>query len=1197
MTDVTQGEGLIEVAAPASPPADTRPEPLEGQGLAAPDDLGPGYLEHRGRVAQKGAGARLLERVERRRAGQGAGGESLADRPAALGKVGGERTPTVRRSGAEAVSGGARAAVQNVAETPRAVAVGLVDAGTEFVETIMQLTDPLAQALEGAIPLGEAPSPEELFGAIRPDDPETPTGQLVKGVTQFVAGFIPALRATRALGLTQKAGAAGTLAEAALAGSLADVAVFDEQEARLSNLIESFPALSNPVTAFLEADPDDGLAKAKFLQAVEGLGIGLAAEGLAAAVKFIKAGRAGRAGEAGADAGPAKAAEDALPEVDQRDFLLLGDPNEPLFRVAAKEPGPSTGSGGAAKVARAEGETAEIAPGVGTEASLLREPDLFDEAGEEVFVNFSKIDAGDDVQAIIRDMADLMAPRIGAAQRGKISFRETEKLADDLGMGVKDLLARRKGVPFNAEEALAARRLWVASGEKLLEAAQKAAAPNAGAVDQFNFRRMMSIHHAVQAEVIGARTETARALNAWKIPAGSGAEQAKGIDQLMAAMGGPEASAEMARRLSILAAQGATPAELGRFAARGALARTADVIKEVWVNGLLSSPKTHVVNITSNTGVALQQILERKVGERISRIMATTDGVAPGEATAMTYGLVESMKDAFRLGWQALRTGETGTALNKIDLPRRESVSAAAFNLDEAGAAGRVVDLLGNTFRVPGRLLGAEDEFFKTIGYRMELHASSLRQAVSEGLDGEALIARTRELAANPPENLRIRAADAALYNTFTNEPGRFGQAVMKLRAADQPMSPVPFVLPFVRTPINIARYAFERTPFAPLVKQWRDDVAAGGARRDLALARMATGSTVMLIALDLADSGQISGRGPPEPGQAEAMRRQGWQPYAFKFQGQWVSYNRLDPFGMTMGFAADIAESLKRGEIDEDEVDEWQEVVAMAVAAVGQVTINKTYLSGLAEFVDFMSHPDRYTAGYVNNFAGSFTPFTALSGAVATAVDPTLRQADTPLEAVSKRIFFLAGNLQPRRDLWGETIRLESGLGKTYDFFSPASARPIAESPIDREIVRLNADVRRIRRKTTFQGVDVNFRQWPEVYGAYQELAGNALKHPAWGRGARDLLDAVVAGKHPLSPIYRLSTEGKDGGKASFIRKTIGDYRELAQAAIVADPKFAAFADHIRQEQRQQLLESLPAFGGQSGGGGQQPSLEGVSP
>ena len=67
----------------------------------------------------------------------------------------------------------------------------------------------------------------------------------------------------------------------------------------------------------------------------------------------------------------------------------------------------------------------------------------------------------------------------------------------------------------------------------------------------------------------------------------------------------------------------------------------------------------------------------------------------------------------------------------------------------------------------------------------------------------------------------------------------------MNMRNAGGPWNPLTFVLPFVRTPVNIARYAFERTPFAPLVGQWRADIAAGGARADLALARMSTGTAI----------------------------------------------------------------------------------------------------------------------------------------------------------------------------------------------------------------------------------------------------------------------------------------------------------------------------------------------------------------
>jgi hypothetical protein len=48
---------------------------------------------------------------------------------------------------------------------------------------------------------------------------------------------------------------------------------FDAQEERLSNLINTFPALRNPVTDFLEADGDDGEIEGRFKNSLEGLGI------------------------------------------------------------------------------------------------------------------------------------------------------------------------------------------------------------------------------------------------------------------------------------------------------------------------------------------------------------------------------------------------------------------------------------------------------------------------------------------------------------------------------------------------------------------------------------------------------------------------------------------------------------------------------------------------------------------------------------------------------------------------------------------------------------------------------------------------------------------------------------------------------------------------------------------------------------
>jgi hypothetical protein len=996
-------------------------------------------------------------------------------------------------------------------------------------------------------------------------DVTTPTGKVTKSVTEFLTGFVPALKVVKGAGVT------GGFLAPTTAAAIADFAVKDPHEPRLSNLWNEFGLPRNILTDYLAASPDDTAIEGRFKSAVESVLTGTAAEGVISAARAVRGARQTVVGQAAAD----RQLIEKYGELTDADFArVAGDPSKPMIETRVKAPAPAAGK---VKKGMAAAEGAKPEDLVGGRGVI--------DAGEmDVFVNFGRMGGPDDVKAVIADMAERFKGSIKEAQRGTITLKETEAMADQLGMSVPDLLARRRGQPLNAEEAVAARKLWQASGEQLLEAARRAAAPNAGPLDQFAFRKQMAVHHAIQAEVLGARTETARALSAWRIEAGGNIERARAIDQVITAMGGPDASQQMARRLAILAESG-DPAAVAKFVEKGWGATGLDAVREVWINGLLSSPATHAVNVTSNTVVAFQQMLERGVAQRIGALTSQDGGqIAPGEAMAMAYGLVTGVKDAFRLAWKAFSTGETGAALNKVDLPMQRSVSAEAFNIGSETGLGRAVDFLGEAARIPSRFLGAEDEFYKTIGYRMELNAQALRQATAEGAKGDALAKRMRELVLDPPENLRIASADAALYNTFTNAPGAIGQAFMNLR---ERVPAITFILPFVRTPVNIARYTFERTPFAPLVSQWRDDIAAGGARADLALARMATGSTAMLVALDWADSGLISGKGPGpnDKGEREAMLRQGWQPYSVKVGDRWYSYNRTDPLGAMLGFAADAAEAIRRGEFNEDDVDEWQEVMAMGIASVSQVAVNKTYLRGLSEFISVMSDPTRYGERYVNNLVSSFLPYTSLAGAVERAVDPVAREATTPWQAIQAKLAGLSETLPPRRTLWGDEVRADnSELGKAYDFFSPVQASKIKHEPIDTEIMRLSplaaqdnvesSAPTRIAKRTNFGGVQVNFKEWPQVYDEYVRLAGNELKHPAWQLGAKDFLNEVVQGRHAMSKVYETR---QDEMKILFIKQAIHQYRTLAQQQILQDPRFADFAQHVEQLRAHKLETRLP--------------------
>ena len=1000
------------------------------------------------------------------------------------------------------------------------------------------------------------------------DAPESNTGALIRETSRFLTGFIPLFKAGQAMG-------AGKVASGIVAGG-ADAATRDPQEQNLVDLLKAFPALQNPVSDYLQSNPDDPEAVARFKKGLEGVGLGAMADGVILGVKAINSARRARVPLSRA-AEELEAQKAQFGEMADRDFLALGDPSGP--RVVRRDPVVEQPNQAKVKLGKADAATA---PGVPDDVAAKGLTRAGEAGGKEVYINFGRINGPDDVKRTIGQMADAFKADIDEARRGVQSNEETAKLADQIGLSVEDLLNRRKGQPYNAEQSVAARKLWNASATKLTELAKKAADPNAGAIDQFNFRRMMALHYAIQAEVIGARTETARALQSWSIPVGGGVEKAKAVQMMLDQMGGPSFSKAMAQRLAILSSE--NPQAVNQFVSKTWATSSIEAMQEAWVNALLSSPKTHLVNMTSNAMVAFQQIMERGTAERISALRG--GDIAPGEQMAMAYGLLSSLKDAFRAFAKTVRSGENASLPGKVDMPTREPAIHGDW-LRESGYNGvaAAVNFIGHTARVPSRLLGAEDAFFKTIGYRMELHAQALRQGFAEGFRDDALAKRMMEIVNNPPEYMRLNAADAALYNTFSNATGEIGKAMMQLR------DKVPgafFIMPFVKTPVNIARYSFERSPIAPLVGQWRADIAAGGARADLALARMSTGTAIMLVAADLADHGlmdkfiKVTGAGPDDPGEKENWLRQGKKPFSIKVGDQYISYDRLDPIGMTMGFAASIVELTKRFDIEPEELDEVNEVIAAGVTAIANTVINKTYMRGVSQFFEAITegktNPEA-VQNWMRQFTASFVP--AVASTVEQIVDPVQRETFKIFDAAQAKLVGLSERLTPKRDLWGEPIKADNPI---YDAISPIQASKFKVSPIDAEMERLDTNIQRISKRVNWDGVDVNLRDWPEVYDAYTRLAGNELKHPAWNLGAKDLLDQIVTGKHDLSAVYEMLPDTRrpiDGGKAAFIAKTISDFRALARREIVDDPKFAAFARTIEQGKADKLQKKMPEVGG----------------
>lgn len=134
---------------------------------------------------------------------------------------------------------------------------------------------------------------------------ETIAGGFLEGISQFLVGFIPGVGAASHLGklgavgrfgkAVEGTGKLGKLAVAgtknATAGAIADFTVFDGNDPRMSNLIESIPGIANPLTEFLATDPDAqaGDLTERMKAAIEGVGLGVISGGLLGIFKMIRA--------------------------------------------------------------------------------------------------------------------------------------------------------------------------------------------------------------------------------------------------------------------------------------------------------------------------------------------------------------------------------------------------------------------------------------------------------------------------------------------------------------------------------------------------------------------------------------------------------------------------------------------------------------------------------------------------------------------------------------------------------------------------------------------------------------------------------------------------------------------------------------------------------------------------------------------
>ena len=402
------------------------------------------------------------------------------------------------------------------------------------------------------------------------------------------------------------------------------------------------------------------------------------------------------------------------------------------------------------------------------------------------------------------------------------------------------------------------------------------------------------------------------------------------------------------------------------------LAKGSDVLMEAYINSLLSSPVTHMVNIAGNAGFQIQTLAERGLAGVIGNFRRTLklgpeDQAYVGDAMAEAHGLMMAQADAFKIMGRTFISGKTSDDLSKIDLRVKQAYGDDdnLASIMQRASEGDYTQLLVNGMsvmtRLPGRFLATEDAYFKVVTRRRVQYREAFRRSQIEyenAINANVPKDEARKLAEskyrtildNPPADVKEMMTAEALKQTFqTPVKGKLASVGASINSNPITKS----IVPFFNTPTNIINEVFDRT--LRYDKLYTTLKKGEGEEFDKALSKLAIGNGIAMTMFGLAngffgDEVIVTGQGPSDRRARKFMKFPQYS-LSFKVPGsdnEYRSYtfSRFDPMSGLLAMGADLSHYLKH----EDDPTAIESMIKAYTLSVAEYAHNLPFLQGISE-------------------------------------------------------------------------------------------------------------------------------------------------------------------------------------------------------------------------------------------------------
>lgn len=546
-------------------------------------------------------------------------------------------------------------------------------------------------------------------------------------------------------------------------------------------------------------------------------------------------------------------------------------------------------------------------------------------------------------------------------------------------------------------------------------------------------------------------------------------------------------------------------------------------VVEASKTSMMLNPRTHLRNIAANLAMMPVRSLSDRVsalGQNIAKIFnpdlevtqslvggtlkqkKIADSIFDEQIKPLLEGgnKWEDVMDNAAKGKQVFKDSKFGTALSgAIKKGANKTSETKVFKALDTMANGKLQNLVDgldegltgsvmeNLRRFDYYLLGAvEDDPFVKKNFSNRLASYMKAQGIQtlEDVPNEAIQTAYQEAlkATFKDDNYMTK-----MFQGIKKSTGKFGEVI----------------LPFVKTPANLAKRGIEYSPIGFVDTLMN---SSGKETTELIdnLAKNAVGTVGILIGYQLAKKGLIQGALSTNKKEKEFEKQQGKQAFSINVNGHYYTFDWSQPASIPLVIGATINDAIE--ESDQEEKN-YLDIAKQSGIAAFDAWVD---LSPLSSLQDILGGGDYSSDSVGENILNEVIEFPqrlipAVSNATAKTIDQTVRQTyskgnpgQTWIDTAKGKIPGLSETLPASYTTWGQEKKRQDSTGSAAiaNFLNPGTLGYDASTPIDSEIERLRSSVGGYsmypnKAEWSITDGDTTHNLTNEQYSEYQRIMG----------------------------------------------------------------------------------------------------------